>query len=527
MLSEQPSSFFDDEIDAVEETNRDGLKVELFIEDPDILEALNALSPGKQRRSFIEAALKIGVTAMRQAQGRIDADRVRDEGERLMGDLTNALGTYRQGVSEDIQRTLKEYFDPSSGRFSERVERLVRKDGELEAVMKAQVEGDGSVLMRTLASHLGPESPIMTAMDPTAENGLAKRLASSVERTALEQRTEILKQFSLDNPEGALSRTLRELASVHGEAGQALEKKLSDAVAEFSLDKEDSALSRLVRRVDAAQRTMTDELSLDKHNSALARIRKEMLDQIEALSQKNNEFQTDVVERLAAMAARKSEAQRSTTHGNDFEAALFEVVQDTAQKAGDIATATGAKPGLIKQCKVGDFVVEVGPEHASAGTKVVIEAKQSASYDLLKARDEIKTARQNRDAAVGVFVFSRRTAPAGLDPFSRIGEDLFVIWDEEDEMSDLYVTSALSVAKALCVAERKSEKAVEVDLETMERSVRSVEKQIKGLIEIDGWAKNVVRDGGKIEDRVRRMAASIERDVGNLDEGLRILKSGT
>ncbi|MEM1396492.1 MAG: hypothetical protein AAGH38_03470, partial [Pseudomonadota bacterium] len=162
MLSEQPSSFFDDEIDAVEETDRDGLKVELFIEDPDILEALNALPPGKQRRSFIEAALKIGVTAMRQAQGRIDADRVRDEGERLMGDLTNALGTYRQGVSEDIQRTLKEYFDPSSGRFSERVERLVRKDGELEAVMKAQVEGDGSVLMRTLASHLGPESPIMT-----------------------------------------------------------------------------------------------------------------------------------------------------------------------------------------------------------------------------------------------------------------------------------------------------------------------------------------------------------------------------
>jgi len=46
---------------------------------------------------------------------------------------------------------LKEYFDPKSGRLAERLGRLVKRDGELEQVLRRHVGGDSSELAQTLA----------------------------------------------------------------------------------------------------------------------------------------------------------------------------------------------------------------------------------------------------------------------------------------------------------------------------------------------------------------------------------------
>ena len=516
----------DERLHGVEEDER-SLRLVLQIDDPELVEALAVHPDGRRRNAYALNALKIGVLALNQARGRIDGERVRREGERLIETMGAALSNYREGLAGDVRRSLKEYFDPQDGRFSERVERLVRKDGDLENALRAQVAGDGSALARTLSDHIGPESPIMRAVDPGSEQGLAASLAKSVETAAEEQRNRILKEFSLDEPGSALSRTVRELGDRHGAAGEALAKKVSEVVAEFSLDREDSALSRLVRRVDHAQRLISDEFSLDKDGSALARIRKEMLAHIDGLSRKNEDFQKEVIERLTEMSARKAEAMRSTTHGDDFEASLVALVTGIAQGAGDVATPTGARPGLIKQCKTGDIVVEMGPEHAAAGGRIVVEAKQSASYTLAKARAEIDEARRNRGASVGLFVFSKRTAPAGMAPFQRFGEDIFVLWDEDDAASDLFIQAGLSVARALLTRGADASAQSVVDLEAMERAVRGVEKQLKGLAEIDGLAKNVLRDGGKIENRARIMTGELRREIDRLDEGLRDLRDAS
>ncbi len=521
------NQFQDDDDTTAAAGAADELRLALTVLDPEVVAELAAVPEGRKRNDFALNALKIGVLALRQARGQIDVARVRNEGERLLAELDAALGKYRDGVAGDLGRALKEYFDPQSGRFAERVERLVAKDGELERVMRAQVSGDGSALAGTLKAHFGADSPIMQAVDPTAEKGLARSLSAKLEAAAARERETILNEFSLDNPKGALARTIRELAETHGTAGAALEKKVSAAVAEFSLDRPDSALSRLVARVDAARAQMGEELSLDKDGSALARIRKEMLSHIDGLSKKNEDFQKEVIERLTEMSARKAEALRSTTHGDDFEASLSALIVEAAQNAGDMATPTGARPGLIKQCKTGDIVVEMGPEHAAAGGRIVVEAKQSAGYTLAKARAEIDEARRNRGAAVGLFVFSRRVAPAGMAPFQRYGDDVFVIWDEDDSASDLYVEAGLSVARALLSRGAAASARAAVDLEAMERAVRAIEKQLKGVAEIDGLAKNVLRDGGKIENRARIMSGDLRREIDRLDDGLQDLRDAS
>lgn len=67
----------------------------------------------------------------------------------------------------------------------------------------------------------------------------------------------------------------------------------------------------------------------------------------------------------------------------------------------------GSTTGLINHCKVGDFVVTLGPENVAAGARIVVE-EPSAAYDLAKSLAEADTARRNRGAGVCVFVHSRR-----------------------------------------------------------------------------------------------------------------------
>jgi hypothetical protein len=178
-------------------------------------------------------------------------------------------------------------------------------------------------------------------------------------------------------------------------------------------------------------------LTLDEEGSGLARLRRELIEILSRHENRANSFQTEVTAALEAMKARRQEALRSTTHGRDFEDVTVEFVQREAQRSNDIPSATGATTGNIKWSKVGDAVVELGSECAAAGEKFVVEAKEDATYDISKARTEIETARQNRGAVAGLFIFSRKTAPVGQEALMRHGNDVFVIWDAEDTRSDV------------------------------------------------------------------------------------------
>src|SRR5207302_9983060 len=128
--------------------------------------------------------------------------------------------------------------------------------------------------------------------------------------------------------------------------------------------------------------------------------RHEVIDILDRHEAQAASFQRDVTGALEAMKARREESLRSTAHGKEFQDVVFEFAQREAERSGDIASVCGNTTGAIKHCKVGDAVVELGPDCAAAAEKLVIEAKEDASYDLNKARSEIETARTNREASV-------------------------------------------------------------------------------------------------------------------------------
>jgi hypothetical protein len=517
--SQRPKSTFPTALEPPE-----ALELHLTVVDREMIEELAAYAEGDEREQFAVAALRIGMLALRQAQGRVDADLIGRETQRMLTGLQAQLAAHATQMHDKLAGSLKDYFDPESGRFHERVQQLIREDGDLEQLLRRQIGGEDSELCKTLLSHFGQQSPLMKILSPHESQGLLQALRQTLETQLTAQRDHVLREFSLDNKEGALARMVGELTTSHGLLTESLEKKIVAVAEEFSLDKDDSALSRLVRNVEGAKTTITREFSLDDEHSALSRMKAELLSMLEKQTQANSTFQEEVKVALAKMTARREEAQRSTQHGLLFEDAVCGFLEFHAQRHGDVATRTGPTIGSIKNCKKGDCVVELGPDSAAPGARIVVEAKEDANYTLSDARAEIELARKNRGAQMGLFVFSKQTAPESLNDFFHLGSDVFVVWDPDDATSDLHLKTALTIARALCIRVERHNQSREADVEAITEAILEIEKQSQTLGEVSKSAETIKSGSEKILDRVRITRKSLERQVEILHERLADLK---
>jgi hypothetical protein len=119
-------------------------------------------------------------------------------------------------------------------------------------------------------------------------------------------------------------------------------------------------------------------------------------DQLEEARKQTAEFQRDVRDAVQRIETRRREQLRCARGGGVFEDAVAEFVH-----------------------------------------RVVVEAKRDKSYSLSKCLEEIAIARKNRDAGAGIFVLARSHAMAALPTFARFGQDIIVIWDDENKVERL------------------------------------------------------------------------------------------
>ena len=528
------------------------LSLQLEVTDPEVVFELRKRPPGEERSQFALTALRIGVLSLGAAAGQLDAASVKDAGDKLIADIRLLLSERAKDLTNGLATSLTQYFDPSTGLMTQRLDALLKKDGDLERVLNRHLGSEDSVLAQTLAGHLGEQSAVFKLLSPTEAQGIRAQVEKTLTEALAEQRGQVLREFSLDSKESALSRLVQEMQAIQGQlksdfSGQA--ERIRD---EFSLDKADSALSRLVAKVEAAQQAIADQfsgdneqsvmnrfskllentsatidknLTLDDEQSALSRLKRELQGAIDGLVQRNSDFHTEVKETLARLESRREEAGRSTRHGVAFEDQLGDLLASESQRLGDVCECTGSSTGIIKNCKVGDCRIELGPESPAPGVRIVWEAKEQLGYDIKAALAELDVARKNREAQIGVFVFSQKVAPVGMTAFGRYGNDILVAWDADDTTSDVFVKAAYSVGRALAIRQKalavKTGEAVgQIDL-----AIRAVEKHIKQLDDIETWAGTVKSNGEKILDRVKRMRDALGEEVARLDENLTALRN--
>lgn len=539
-------------IDSPELTELPTLLVTLEVGDPDVVAELEKHAEGPPRDKYVLGALRLGVLALRQAAGELDATAVRDAAEDLLLNLGQLLARRGAEISGDISGALRQYFDPSTGALPQRIEALLRSDGELDRALRAHLAPENSTIASALNAHLGEGSAIFKLLSPDDANGLKAQIEGAFESIVTEQQESILKEFSLDNKESALSRVIAELVSSNGELRTDLKTQVDGIAGEFSLDKPESALSRLVARVEAAHKRISDEFSTDNDHSAIARLsqmltetgeqidknltldddgsslsrlKRELQTMIEGLMTSNTFFQTEVRATLAALHARREEASRSTRHGLSFQDQIGPVIAAEAQRLNDLHEITGATTGAIKNCKIGDFVTTLGPDSAAPDGRIAWEVKTDKSYDLKAALCEIEQARKNRQAQTGIFVFATNAAPDGLQPFARYGNDVVITWDPDNADSDLNIKAAYSVARALVIRETHESVESEEALKAIDVATRSIEKQLEHLDQIKTWAETAKTNGGKIAERALKMRNDLAEEVDALDKHLMALRT--
>jgi hypothetical protein len=549
---QQPRSYVD-----LESLFPDGVapkSVELHLEvtDPEVVAELWQRPEGMERERFALAALRLGVLSLRMASGSLDQGVIREAGQKLLSDMRELLVGRAHDMTRDLAESLAKYLDPQSGLFPQRLQALMQKDGEVERLFQSHLAPNDSMLARTLAAHLGEGSPFFQMLSPNDARGLRSQVSQVLEVALKDQRTHILREFSLDHKESALCKLVGEITTNQDLFQKALKGQFDTIHQEFSLDQPNSALSRLVGRVEAARQKIAEEfssdndhsalnklsrllqntsnqiamnLTLDDEQSALARLKRELQGTLDELSKRNVDFHAEVRETLAYLKGTREEASRSTRHGLAFEDQLGEVLAKLAQQQGDIHQPTGNLTGAIKNCKTGDHVIELGPDSPAPGVFIAWEAKEDKRWDLNRALEESEESRKNRQAQIGVFVFSSKAVPASLQPFARYGNHLVIIWDADDPATDLYIKAAYSVAKALAVRIREAGKHEEKALEQLDLATRQVEKQIGYLEQIKKWAETIQSNGKQIAERVEKMKCDLEKEVGQLDEQIHALRA--
>jgi hypothetical protein len=522
------------------------VQLDLTVTDPETAAELLKHREAAARDDFALSALKIGVLAVRQANGVVDAHSIQQECRQFLEVVAQTLSSHSEGVSAAIGALLGKYFDPSNGEFPQRIDRLVRRDGELEMLLGRHINGDGSALATTLEKHIGANSPLLQMLSPDQRKGILAALGLALD----DHGKAIVGQFSLGDKDSALSRLLVEITEKNGALREDLTRDLEHVRNEFCLDNEDGALARLVGRVDRAHKTILSEfsvdnehsalnkmsnrlestnrlidssLSLDEERSPLSRLRREILLVIDGMNKANNDFQAHVRTTLESLKTRRAEAARSTTHGLDFQDQVGEFVQHEAQRCGDLFESTKYTAGALTRSKVGDFVVVLGPDSQSPDARIVVEAKEDKSYDLKSALEELKKARENRKAEAGLFVISRKSAPAGIESLMRWDRDIVAVWDAEDPNTDVIFRAAVSVARMIAIREKNQSEQASADIAEMKSIIDSICRDVSLLDKILKAAGNarthcdtIIKQATDFKTRVESSLARMQEHVQGL-----------
>ncbi|HZU81870.1 MAG TPA: hypothetical protein VE987_03090 [Polyangiaceae bacterium] len=466
----------------------------------------------------------------------------------MLSAVRDALTAHSTETAASIARLLGGYLDPSTGSLPQRLDRLTKSDGEIESLLTKHLDGDRSTIATALARQVGKDSALFKLLSPSQADGLVSTLSRAIDEALRAQRDIVLREFSRDQPDSALSRLIEDVTTANRTIRGELANDIATVTGALSLENEQGPMARFVARVEKAQRAVLEQFSLDCEGSAICRLaatlddtratvkrsltlddpssplsllRKELMDAVGAFTNANARFQADVQAKLDTFRVRREEAARSSLHGHTFEYAAGQLLQLEAQHAGDVCERLSGTPGREGR-KTGDYVMTLGTDAAAPGARVVFECKAEKGYTEAEALDELALARKNREAQVGVFVVARESAKEGFSAFRRVGTDVLVVWDADDPGTDVYLKAAVSIARALVVEQHRASDRSQADVREVEQSIGIIERLVTAVESIAHDARNIVKKGTKIAKAAECVK---ERLVGEVERLMKVVEA--
>jgi hypothetical protein len=326
----------------------------------------------------------------------------------------------------------------------------------------------------------------------------------------------------------ALEQTLRaNFADGDGRLPRTLERFLGDRGALRSMvdelfdeKKRDSAIGRigtmLERYFDGDASKLALLLDPTRLNSPMHQFRQEITAGFKGIEER-------LVAIEAAAAARGAERARSAAKGLDFEDLLAEMLGEVARGSGDLLDRTTLEAGSVMRSKKGDFVLTIDANVArGCDLRVVIEAKDRP-MSMRAMRDELREARENRGAAVGVAVFTPAHAPSGVAPFAFVGGDVYCVIDPEAP-EPATLEAAIRLARLLALASL-AERDVTVDATAIAMALTAIREQLDAVRQLKSQLTSISNATKSVSVGLDEMRATILARVGEAEAEIRTAAS--
>jgi hypothetical protein len=189
-----------------------------------------------------------------------------------------------------------------------------------------------------------------------------------------------------------------------------------------------------------------------------------------------------------------------------------------ARGAGDSLDVTATETGAVIGSKKGDFVLTLNPDlTGGAELRVVVEAKDRAMSGRAM-RDELREARTNRGAAVGLVVFTPAHAPTGIAPFDVRAGDVYCVIDPEAP-DPATLEAAVRLARLLALATLR-EHEVDIDAGAVRAALTGIREQLEAirtlkatLTSVQTSVKDVHAGLDKLRDGVLSRVAEAEQEL--------------
>lgn len=484
---------------------------------PDSLALFGALDE-PARDQLAHDAWAIGLRALSNAHQVAQESKLKDVGAALLGDIDKQLKVYVEQQQQTIGAVLARFFDPKDGQVTQRLSAFVDDQGVLARQLQRFLGPQGSVLAETLAKQVGETSPLFKKLSPTDSTGLVKVLEAQLRAVMGEGHAELVRALDPLAEGGAVARFLKSLREELKGAEEDRQRQLSTAVAALDANDEQSLLSRLVRETERSRCAVLSAVNPEDPASPMAMLKASLSKLLQeqstsqlALAKRQEErqvqFEKEVREALARIETKRMQELKSTRGGLVFEDAVIAFVRNATQGGPCVFDATGATAGMGRG-KKGDAVVRFTQESAFAGAAVVFEAKRDASYSVQKALDELDGARKNRDAGAGVFVMARTHASDVFPRFARYGNNVLVVWDDQDPSTDTYLHAAVLLGVGLVT--RTKTVGDEGDITALRDIEKRIEEEILRLEKMEKHSESIRKNTDGISDEIRKAQKKLE-----------------
>lgn len=393
------------------------------------------------------------------------------------------------------------------------VDHLVLADGALAGWLAAQPMDDHAILVeRALRIGLTALQSVGVTLNLDAVRSEFDRFAEQ-SRVANERAAEALEgvlRANFGDGDGRLPRTLEAFLGDRG--------KLKSTVDElFDPARRDSAIGRisgmLEQYFDGDASRLATLLDPTRMGSPLHQFRLEVADGFKALHEKLAAIE-------AAQSARAGERSKSSAKGGDFEALLEGMLGEIARGSNDLLERTGTDAGDAGRSKKGDFVLTMDPDLTrGADLRIVVEAKDR-KVSGREMRDELRDAKTNRDAAVGLVVFTAQHAPTGIAPFDVRAGDVYCVIDPVDP-DPATLEAAVRLARLLALTSLR-ERESEVDAAAIAGALTGIREQLEAVRAMKVQLTSIGTTAGQVAVALDRLREGI---VGQISRAERELAS--